>query len=224
MPTYYFHLRDGHDELLDPDGRELASLEAVRTAVVEGARDTISHEFRRSGAIDLRYRIDAANDLGEIVYSLPFSDAVDIIPAETRSSPDASTSGTAVTNPRLLLLAEDEPLVLLVAQHALEARGFAVLTADSGEEALSAVGRHIAELAGLITDIRLGDGPDGWEVAACARELKPDIPVVYTTADSAREWSARGVPESVVLQKPYDAAGVVTAISTLLRDQTTTPS
>jgi hypothetical protein len=34
----------------------------------------------REGVIDLRFRIDVEDDTGEIVYTLPFKHAVNIIP------------------------------------------------------------------------------------------------------------------------------------------------
>lgn len=43
-----------------------------------------------------------------------------------------------------------------------------------------------------------------------------DLPIVYTTADSAAEWPVQGVPNSVVVQKPYAGAQLLTAISTLM--------
>lgn len=121
----------------------------------------------------------------------------------------------------ILLLAEDEALIALSTQDALAAGGYSVVVAASGSEALTIVEGRAQELAGLITDIRLGEGPSGWEVAKRARELKPDLAVVYATADSAHEWPALGVPKSVVIQKPYAAAQVVTAISTLLTEAQT---
>jgi CheY-like chemotaxis protein len=116
----------------------------------------------------------------------------------------------------VVLLVEDEPLVLLVAQDALEAGGYTALPVQLSSEALNVLESRIAELAGLVTDIRLPGGPDGWDVARRARELRPDLPIVYTTADSAVDWSAKGVPNSVVVQKPYAGAQLLTAISTLM--------
>ena len=116
----------------------------------------------------------------------------------------------------VILLVEDEPLVLLVAQDALEAGGYKVLPAQLASEALSALDGRVAELSGLVTDIRLPGGPDGWEIARHARELRADLPVVYTTADSAADWPVKGVPNSVVIQKPYAGAQLLTAISTLI--------
>lgn len=118
--------------------------------------------------------------------------------------------------PPVVLLVEDEPLVLLVAQDALEAGGFTVLPAQLASEALSLLDSRIAELSGLVTDIRLPGGSDGWELARHARELRSDLPVVYTTANSAADWAVKGVPSSVVVQKPCAGAQVLTAISTLM--------
>ena len=116
----------------------------------------------------------------------------------------------------IVLLVEDEPLVLLVAQDALEAGGYTVLPVQLASEALQALDTRIAELSGLVTDIRLPGGSDGWEIARHARELKADLPIVYTTADSAADWPAKGVPNSAVVQKPYAGAQLLTAISTLM--------
>ena len=116
----------------------------------------------------------------------------------------------------IVLLVEDEPLVLLVAQDALEAGGYTVLPVQLASEALNVLDARIAELSGLVTDIRLPGGSDGWAIARYARELKPDLPVVYTTSDGAADWSAKGVPNSVVVQKPYAGAQLLTALSTLV--------
>lgn len=81
MARYFLHLRDSADELLDLEGVELPDLEAVREKVLASARDVIAGDVR-NGIIDLRYRIEAANEEGEIVYSLPFKHAFSIIPEE----------------------------------------------------------------------------------------------------------------------------------------------
>lgn len=79
MPRYFLHLRDHVDELLDAEGVDLPDLDAVKKAVVTGARDVMVGDLR-NGLIDFRYRVDAENQNGEIVYTLPFRHAVNIIP------------------------------------------------------------------------------------------------------------------------------------------------
>jgi hypothetical protein len=82
MPRFYFHLRDHSDETLDPEGHEMADIAEVRQAVMRSARDVIGGSLTREGIVDLRYRIDAEDEGGKIVYSLPFQNAVSIIPPE----------------------------------------------------------------------------------------------------------------------------------------------
>lgn len=118
----------------------------------------------------------------------------------------------------LLLLAEDEPLILIDTEDALSKGGYTVIAVATGDEAIAALEDHKGELAGVITDIRLGKGPTGWDIARHARELNPNMPVVYSTADSAADWPILGVPNSVVVQKPYAVAQLLTAISTLITE------
>ena len=79
MTRYFMHLRDGTSELLDPDGVEFETLAALRTAVMMTIRDLMCGDVR-NGLIDLRFRIDAEDEAGNIVYSLAFDDAISIIP------------------------------------------------------------------------------------------------------------------------------------------------
>ena len=42
--------------------------------------------------------------------------------------------------------------------------------------------------------------------------------MIYTTTASVDEWSANGVPKSLLLTKPFAVAQVVTAVSQLLNE------
>jgi hypothetical protein len=79
MALYFMNLRDGTEELLEPEGREFATLDSLRKAVLETVRDLMSGDMVR-GVIDFRFRIDAEDENGVIVYTLPFKHAVNIIP------------------------------------------------------------------------------------------------------------------------------------------------
>ena len=63
MARYFFHLRDGDDQLLDPEGTELSDKQSIEAAALRAARDTLSHELQ-SGRLDLRYRIDVEDEAG----------------------------------------------------------------------------------------------------------------------------------------------------------------
>jgi len=53
-------------------------------------------------------------------------------------------------------------------------------------------------------------------IARKARERFPEIAAVYMTGDSAADCSPHGVPDSILLQRPFANAQVLTAVSTLL--------
>jgi hypothetical protein len=71
-------------------------------------------------------------------------------------------------------------------------------------------------LGGVLTNIKHGRRPDSGEAARCARELVPEMPVVYISGDSAHKRRAKGVPNSVMVPKPFVEAQIITAVSTLL--------
>lgn len=120
------------------------------------------------------------------------------------------------TSAVLVLLAEDDVLVGSTFVDGLKEAGYQVLHAVTGAEAIEVLDLRTAEIRALVTDIRLGKGPDGWEVAHHARTLLPSLPVVYATGDSADDWAANGVPNSIMLAKPFALAQLITAVSQLI--------
>ena len=123
----------------------------------------------------------------------------------------------------LLLLVEDEPLIRTSLAEALQDGGYALRESENGAAAIEAID-SIESLAGIITDIRLGTGADGWEVARHARQRFPTVAVVYMSGDSGADWTSEGVPNSVMLQKPFATAQVITAVSTLLNVADVSPT
>ena len=120
------------------------------------------------------------------------------------------------TTDALFLLVEDEPLIRMMLEETLEDAGSKTVVATNGQQALAELETEPERFRAVITDIRLGRGPDGWEVARRARELVRRMPVVYVSGDSAYEWEVKGVPNSVMVSKPFLPAQVVTALATLL--------
>ena len=115
-----------------------------------------------------------------------------------------------------LLLVEDEPLIQLLLGEGLTDGGFDVTIASSGQTALEKLDAQAARFHAVVTDIKLGSGPSGWDVGRRARELVPAMPVVYMTGDSAADWSNFGVASSIVLLKPLGIAQVEAAVASLL--------
>ncbi|TIS13181.1 MAG: response regulator [Mesorhizobium sp.] len=118
-----------------------------------------------------------------------------------------------------ILVVEDEPLILLEIETALEEAGFAVSGLTSAEAALSAFDAAPETIKALITDIRLGPGKSGWDLAREIRAANPAMPVIYISGDSAVHWPSEGVPNSVMIAKPFFMPQITTALATLLNDQ-----
>jgi CheY-like chemotaxis protein len=121
-----------------------------------------------------------------------------------------------------ILVVEDEALIRLNLVDVLEAGGFTVHEGIDGDMAVAEIDSYDV-LHGLVTDVRLGSEVDGWGVARHARLKFPSIAVVYITADSADAWSSEGVPNSIVLQKPFADAQLMDAVTTSLREAGTQP-
>jgi len=116
-----------------------------------------------------------------------------------------------------LLVVDDEALIRFEMVDTLQAGGYTVSECGDGTSALIAIDESTV-LHGLITDVNMGTGPTGWIVARHARQKFPDIAVVFVTGDSAADWASEGVPNSIVMQKPFAYAQLVAAVANLLID------
>lgn len=122
----------------------------------------------------------------------------------------------------VILVIEDDPPIQLVVEDALVDGGFEPAIAPSGEEAVTLLRGNKGKYRALVTDINLVGRIDGWEVARLARQIDPAFPILYITGAHADRWPSRGVPNSVLLTKPFAPGQLVTAISQLLNDGTPT--
>ena len=69
--------------------------------------------------------------------------------------------------------------------------------------------------AGSTVTTRLGLDP---AIVRQAREIAPDIPVVYVSGVSAEEWQSKGVPNSVMIAKPFVVGELIAAVTLLLAE------
>jgi DNA-binding response OmpR family regulator len=116
----------------------------------------------------------------------------------------------------VILVIEDDPPIQVVVEDALADGGFEPAIAPSGEEAVTLLKGNRRKYCALVTDINLMGRIDGWELARLAREINPEFPILYITGAHADQWPSRGVPNSVLLTKPFAPAQLVTAVSRLL--------
>ena len=77
MALYFFHLCDGHESLIDPDGREVTDESQLGALALKDARAIVSHDAL-TGTIRLNLWIEVRDSDGKLVLRVPFSDAVTI--------------------------------------------------------------------------------------------------------------------------------------------------
>ena len=122
----------------------------------------------------------------------------------------------------VILVIEDEEGIQSLVEDALTEGGFEPAIAASGEEAVTLLKGRAGNYRALVTDIGLRGKIDGWEIARQAREIDAQFPVVYMSGASADDWASKGVPNSIMLAKPFAPAQLVTAVSNLLNTGTPT--
>ena len=115
----------------------------------------------------------------------------------------------------LVLVVEDELLIQMELEETLREGGFQTCCELDGETAIEKLETGPIFCA-VVTDVNLGGSKTGWDVARRARELLPELPVVYVTSAAKTEWASEGVPESVLIRKPYIPAQIITAVTQLL--------
>nr|WP_249810929.1 response regulator [Bradyrhizobium sp. 164] len=116
------------------------------------------------------------------------------------------------------MVVEDEAPICSFIEEVLSDGGFEACMVHSGEAALSVFRDGRKRCRALLTDVNLGDGISGWELARQIREITPGFPVVYMTGASAGDWKSQGVADSVLIEKPFVPAQLTAAVSQLKRD------
>jgi CheY-like chemotaxis protein len=106
----------------------------------------------------------------------------------------------------VVLIAEDEWLIREEISQEFRHAGWDVLETSSGEACL-AVAREERRIDAMVTDIQLGGGVNGWDVADAVRSIKPNLAVVYASGNVMER--SRMVPGSAFFAKPCRTAELV---------------
>ena len=129
----------------------------------------------------------------------------------------ANEAGDEQTVVATVLVAEDEPVVRVSVADALADAGFNVIEAGSGTAAARILASNRIDV--LFADVRIGQGPDGIELARRLRAANPAAIIVIGTATAVPE-SELEVADSA-FRKPYAVDAVVDRIERLLGDRRT---
>ncbi len=114
-----------------------------------------------------------------------------------------------------ILVVEDEFLIREMICDALEDCGFETIGVAAAEDAL---GLALMEVPFdlLFTDIDLGGPMNGWELAETLREMRPNLPVAYTSGGIVRDRSLM-VAGGIFFPKPYGIDRVCAQVEEMCR-------
>lgn len=116
-----------------------------------------------------------------------------------------------------ILIVDDEVHILELLQYNLEANGFDVLKAETGEDALEII--KDTAIDGLILDLML-PGMDGIEVLKAIRtKIAPDLPVVMLTAKNEEIDAVIGLEMGAddYIGKPFRTRELISRVKSVLR-------
>lgn len=121
---------------------------------------------------------------------------------------------TAGSNLKLLLV-DDEADFRQATSQTLQRRGFVVVEAASGREALEALRRGRPDI--VVLDLKM-PGMSGIETLQEMRRIEPDLPVIILTGHGDFDSAVAGIKLSIVdfLQKPIDVDELAGRIRSLL--------
>ena len=115
-----------------------------------------------------------------------------------------------------VLVVDDEPNIVDVISMALRYQGFDVQSAETGAQAIAAVGSFRPHL--MVLDIMLPD-MEGFEVARRLASRRAEVPTVFLTARDATEDKVRGLTMGGddYVTKPFSLEELVARIRAILR-------
>jgi len=124
---------------------------------------------------------------------------------------------------RKVLVVDDDPVVGRSFERVLSGRGYVVVTAENGQEALDRLGKDEYDV--VFTDIRM-PGMSGLEVAEQVKARRPWVPVVIVTGygSEAHEVRAEAAGVTAFLHKPLSPEMIEYSARMALREKTTAPA
>jgi DNA-binding NtrC family response regulator len=116
-----------------------------------------------------------------------------------------------------ILLVEDAASEREILATAFEHRGVKVSAARNDAEAYTTIRSDALDgIAAVVTDVNLGRGTTGFDVARAARAAKPDLAVVYMTAYEINT-APHEVPDCLTLRKPLRLTEVADVVLSYLQ-------
>jgi signal transduction histidine kinase/CheY-like chemotaxis protein len=139
------------------------------------------------------------------------------------SRPDLEAKPSAIPRgSETILVAEDEAGVRELACQFLRVKGYTVLEAKDGQEALEIAGRHSGTIHLILSDMVMPK-MNGGELAGRLKAIRPGIRVAFMSGYSefSRGDMGQDFPQAPVLQKPFSTASLVGIVREALAESST---
>jgi two-component system, cell cycle sensor histidine kinase and response regulator CckA len=143
------------------------------------------------------------------------------VDAPVQPTPPAVTTTGSLQGSETILVVEDQEEVRKLTRRVLEARGYRVLVAASGHEALRVAEQHEGPLHLLVTDVVM-PGMSGREVGLLLAHARPGMKVLYLSGYTDESIVHHGVlaPGVAFLQKPFTAEVLARKVREVLESAT----
>jgi len=112
-----------------------------------------------------------------------------------------------------VLVIEDEETIRLLLVEVLEDAGYKVVAASDGPTGLRAL-QNMQRLDLLVTDVGLPGGLNGRQVADAARQIRPDLKVLFITGYAQNAAVGNGLlePGMEILTKPFEISALAAKV------------
>ena len=120
--------------------------------------------------------------------------------------------------PQSILIVDDDESLRRIIEYNLKQRGYHTIAVDSAEKALGALRKSQFNL--LISDMKL-PGKDGIELMMEAKELRPDLPVIFITAFGTIEKAVEAMKAGAYdyVTKPFERDDLLMTVDKVLEYQ-----
>jgi CheY-like chemotaxis protein len=114
-----------------------------------------------------------------------------------------------------ILIVEDEAAVRQYVRAALGKRGYTLMVAADGAEALELARNHSGEISLLLADVVMPQlsGPD---LAARLRELRPDLKVLFMSGYTELGMQSGLGPGAAIIRKPFSPTAIAARVREIL--------
>lgn len=153
--------------------------------------------------------------------------SIELLLPRARATVPTPSSPAVITEPsagslETVLLAEDEEGVRQLTVATLERRGYHVLSATCGEDALAIASSYEGTIHLLVSDVVM-PGMKGPELAERLRAMRPGVKVLFVSGYAADVVTPNDLRDATLLAKPFSPSALVRTARAVLDGPLSSP-